>query len=208
MPSKARVLLRKIARHPTMSSAVESLRREKRDFLLGHLPRGSVGAEIGTHEGDFAARILHVVRPQRIHLIDPWLYMRGPEYETALYGGDEADGQKTLDERYLRVCRRFAAEVKAGRVVIHRSASTEAAQAIEDGSLDWVYVDGNHLYEYVRSDLAAYRPKLRHGGYLAGDDYGPGGWWQGGVKRAVDEFVEQGQAEVVLLQDGQFLLRC
>jgi len=76
-----------------------------------------------------------------------------------------------------------------------------------DASFDWIYVDGNHLYEYVRADLERYDPKVKPGGLIAGDDYGVRGWWDDGVTRAVDEFVEARGYEVVSLEANQFVLR-
>jgi hypothetical protein len=34
-----------------------------------------------------------------------------------------------------------------------------------------------------------------------------GGWWEGGVKRAVDEFFERNRIQVVEIRNGQFVLR-
>ena len=51
-----------------------------------------------------------------------------------------------------------------------RGTSTEAVVYFEDGSLDFVYIDGDHRYEGFKSDLELYRPKLRKGGVLAGHD--------------------------------------
>ena len=50
-------------------------------------------------------------------------------------------------------------------------------------------------------------PKLRPGGFIAGDDYDRRGIWDHGVTRAVDEFIATGAAEVVRLHNHQFLLR-
>ena len=113
-----------------------------------------------------------------------------------------------MDEVYERVLERFETEIADGVVVIHRSASADAAAQFEDASLDWVYVDGNHLYDYVWADLELFAPKIRPGGLLAGDDYGAAGWWDDGVRRAVDRFLmaKAGTYEPVFLRD-QFLLR-
>ena len=99
--------------------------------------------------------------------------------------------------------KRFAADV----VAVHRAPSVEAAESFADGYFDWVYIDGNHLYEFVKADLETYHRKVRTGGYIAGDDYGAEGWWEGGVTRAVDEFRRAGLCETVLIQDRQFLLQ-
>jgi predicted O-methyltransferase YrrM len=60
--------------------------------------------------------------------------------------------------------------------------STEAIEDI-DRELDYVFVDGNHEYEYVKSDIENYYPLLKEGGILAGDDAN----WTG-VAHAVTEF--------------------
>jgi hypothetical protein len=42
---------------------------------------------------------------------------------------------------------------------------------VTNGSLDFVYIDGNHRFEQVVADLAAWAPKVRPGGIVAGHDY-------------------------------------
>jgi hypothetical protein len=182
--------------------------RQERARLLRRLPKRSVGVEIGVWAGDLSAAILRAVRPTRLHLLDPWAFAPDERYEQAWYGGARAGSQAEMDEVYERVLQRFETEIADGAVAIHRSTSAEAAAEFEDASLDWVYVDGNHLYEYVQMDLALFAPKVRPGGLLAGDDYGAAGWWDDGVRRAVDRFLvtQAGAYEPVFLRD-QFLLR-
>lgn len=181
--------------------------RSPRRRLLERLPKGGVCAEIGVWKGDFSARILEVVRPARLHLIDPWEAVADEGYEGARYGGKLAEGQAEMDALYAAVLERFARERAKGVVHVHRLTSLEAAGHFEDRELDFVYIDGNHRYEFVKADLEAYAPKVRPGGFLAGDDYGVVGWWEDGVTRAVDEFVRAGAATLVSLEDSQFLLR-
>jgi len=57
------------------------------------------------------------------------------------------------------------------RVTNIKKYSDLAAADIEDGSCDIVYVDGNHSYDIVKSDLELYWPKVREGGLLLGHDY-------------------------------------
>jgi hypothetical protein len=61
--------------------------------------------------------------------------------------------------------------------------SIRAATLFTNSSLDFVFIDANHSYEAVLSDLHAWWPKIRPGGLLAGHDYG----WSG-VAKAVYEF--------------------
>lgn len=55
---------------------------------------------------------------------------------------------------------------------------------ISDQSLDLVFIDASHSYEYVKQDIINYRSKLRPGGWLTGHDID-----LPGVKQAVDELV-------------------
>jgi len=178
-----------------------------RGRLLARLPKGGVCAEIGVWRGDFSERILEMTRPARLHLIDPWRAVAAEGYERAHYGGELTGGQAEMDAVYAAVLERFAGDRKKGVVEVHRLSSLEAAGRFREGELDFVYIDGNHRYEFVKADLEAYAPKVRPGGLLAGDDYGVEGWWEDGVTRAVDEFVRSEAATVVSLEDRQFLLR-
>jgi hypothetical protein len=180
-------------------AAVENERRR----LLELVPPGAGCAEIGVWRGDFSARILETCRPRKLHLIDPWRHM--PAYDHSYYGRP-GEGQETLDAIYESVLARFAAGIATGVIEVHRLTSEAAGALIGDGTLDFVYVDGNHTFEFVRRDLDLYRPKLKEGALLAGDDYSLRGWWDWGVKRAVDEAVRERLFEPVWL-GRQFVLR-
>jgi hypothetical protein len=109
--------------------------KSSRDFLLNRMPRGSACAEIGVHTGDFSKRILRVVNPRRLRLIDPWRYSDDATYKHSLYGGVVGRNQETMDERYESVKRRLRSETSRGRVTIHRANSSDAV-AIFPG---WIF---------------------------------------------------------------------
>ena len=48
--------------------------------------------------------------------------------------------------------------------------SVEVAQQFEDGSLDMVYIDGEHSYKSVCADIQAWLPKIKPGGWITGHD--------------------------------------
>jgi hypothetical protein len=171
------------------------------------MPQRSICAEIGVHEGDFSKEILCSVKPVKLHLIDPWEYLKGEEYQEAWYGGKASDGQATMDRRFLSVRDRFSKEIDKWQVVIHRRYSAEVASEFSDGYFDWIYIDGNHLYEYVKQDLELYYSKIKVGGYITGDDYGCDGWWGNGVQKAVDEFVRRRDGLSLEVIGNQFIVR-
>lgn len=73
-----------------------------------------------------------------------------------------------------------------GRVRPVRCDSARAAADYLDGSLDLVFIDGDHAQPKVTADLEAFWPKVRLGGKLAGHDIG-----ETSVEAAVEGFCRQ-----------------
>lgn len=117
-------------------------------------------AEIGVERGHFSKALLSGTS---FHLlcVDPWL----------AYGGyREHVTQEKLDGFYAETQQRLAPF--GARAVIRRLTSVAAAAEVPDVSLDAVYIDANHTLPHVIADLAAWAPKVRSGGIIAGHDYG------------------------------------
>jgi len=72
-----------------------------------------------------------------------------------------------------------------------RMMSVDAAKNYEDGSLDFVFIDGDHSREACREDIIAWTPKVKDGGILAGHDYG----WCQGVRDAVHDVFGEGNGK-------------
>lgn len=174
--------------------------------VLGCLPRNGVGAEIGVHLGDYAARILAAARPRTLYLVDPWQCNSNAAYEQCVYGSRRSDADE-MERRYRFVQSRFARRIASGQVRIMRKTSAEAMGEMRQAQLDFIYIDGNHLYEFAKQDLELSLGLVRSGGIIAGDDYTPGGWWKGGVKRAVDEFGWNDQVQLLWISGCQFVFR-
>ena len=66
-----------------------------------------------------------------------------------------------------------------------RCDSPKAAEGYEDGSLDFVFIDGDHTQAKVAADLEAWWPKVKVGGRMAGHDI-----IQPGVEAAVQSFCQ------------------
>lgn len=56
-----------------------------------------------------------------------------------------------------------------------QAPSVQAAAQLPDGSVEWVFIDALHDYRSVRTDIAAWAPKVRTGGLISGHDYGRAG---------------------------------
>ena len=135
-----------------------------------HLPevfaaRGLLGqaAEIGVLRGDFSRHILSKWPGARLHLVDPW------EAQAEGYV-DINNANASVQDAALASTRRNVAE-HAARVELVRDFSLPAAQRYADAFFDWVYIDADHRYESVVADIAAWWPKVKRGGILAGHDF-------------------------------------
>ena len=112
-----------------------------------------VGAEIGVYKGAHAESLLENLSMKKLYLIDS--YCIYDEF-------DEGKKHYGVDEDTLHVAEREAKErlKRFSDKVIHvRKKSSEALEDIP-GELDFVYVDGNHQYEFVREDIENYYPKI------------------------------------------------
>lgn len=144
--------------------------------LLGG-PR--VGAEIGVGRGIMTKNILALLPTiKTYYCVDPWELTK--DYDELL----KSVGVNEID--YNEIFKTFYRNVKdsLGRVVIYKMVSEAAVDAVEDESLDFVFIDGNHSFEHVENDISLWFRKVKIGGLIAGHDYGekfPG------VRKAVDK---------------------
>ena len=180
--------------------------KDDRYYLLKNFPKNGSGIEIGVWKGDFTRRLLRQSIPSKVFLVDPYTYY--PEFERAWFGNSKFN-QSGMDAVYMKVKSRFRRQIDKGKITFVRKESVEAAEQFEDGQFDWIYVDGNHMYEYVLKDLETYFPKLKVGGIIAGDDYNTEGWWKDGVTKAVKEFASKYNKEIAEMKiiESQFLIR-
>lgn len=75
-----------------------------------------------------------------------------------------------------------------GVVVPIVTESKRAAKLFPPGGVDFCFIDGDHSYASVMDDLAAWWPKIKPGGSLAGHDYRQTAPWLIDVTRAVHDF--------------------
>lgn len=116
------------------------------------------GAEIGVESGRFSQEICQQMPGVHLLCVDAWAAY--PSYR-------EHVTQSKVDGLFEAAQERL----KPYHVTFIRKFSVEAAATVPDGSLDFAYVDANHRFEYVVEDIAAWLPKVRKGGIIAGHDY-------------------------------------
>jgi len=156
---------------------------------LVHLNKKNlVGAEIGTLDGWHALDIMEALSIKKLYLIDP--YKAYEDYAESV--GNPRKAQKAMNER-MRVAKKVLKKY-GNKVVFIRKFSEDATEHIEDESLDFLYIDGNHQYEFAKKDIGLYYQKVKKGGIIGGHDYTSSPETERehfGVFRAVNEFFKK-----------------
>jgi hypothetical protein len=143
-----------------------------REEILTFLPKDSVGVEVGTQYGEFAKKIIQVVRPREFHLLDI-------SYEL-------------FDHEW------FANK----NVNLHTGNSWELLSRFENDFFDWIYIDASHAYDNFRRDLEMACKKVKLGGLIVCNDYtvwSPAEVEPYGILQFVHEFLQEANFEVAFL---------
>lgn len=127
------------------------------------------GVEIGVDRGRFSEYMLNCNLDLALRCVDPWRWkLRG-------------------ESRYQSTVRRL--EPYGERAVIDRRDSFDAVRDVPDESLNFVYIDGDHSFDYVMTDIIWWAKKVRIGGVVSGHDYYR--FRGGGVVPAVDAYTRE-----------------
>lgn len=116
-----------------------------------------VGAEIGVYKGAFTEKFCQA--GLKMYAIDPWVAYEG--------AGRTQHRQERQDFLYGHTQRTLAPY----DCTIIRATSMEALKHFEDGSLDFIYIDGDHSFRYIAEDIVEWSKKVKSGGVISGHDY-------------------------------------
>lgn len=124
---------------------------------------GSLFVEIGSYKGKSAAfmavEIANSGKDIKFECIDPMKLMGGylnmPQNEKDGYSFEDFTQRLESVKNYYKLI---------------RMTSDDAVSLYEDGSIDFLLIDGDHSYEGVYKDIVNYLPKMRSGGLIVGDD--------------------------------------
>lgn len=170
------------------------------------------GAEIGVFKGEFSKHILSNW-DGTLYMIDVWRPL-GEEYL------DSSNHREHLSA-YSEAMNNISGYEDRG--IMLRADSKIASDMFPDDTFDFVYIDANHAYDFVKQDIELWYPKVKWGGYLMGHDYINLDWyndpnflpngkdkhiWNGdfyhgvfGVNPAVDEFCEEYGFDLTLTKE-------
>lgn len=119
------------------------------------------GAEIGVRNGNYTIVLCQIKSLEKLYAVDPWDLVYGDRQT-------HADGIKLLNSRYEKAKKRLA-EYPVCEII--KKTSLEAVRNIPYESLDFVYIDGSHVFDYVMTDLIEWGKRVKKGGIISGDDY-------------------------------------
>jgi hypothetical protein len=137
--------------------------------LTQEFPNNTVMAEIGSYAGESTELFFKSGRVIQLYASDPWQE-----------GYDDTVSAPNTD--FMLVENAFDIRMKNKNVIKLKMTMKEAFNLLPE--LDVVYIDGNHAYEYVLSDIQLSLKKIKNGGIICGHDYNK---TDAGVMQAVNE---------------------
>jgi uncharacterized Rossmann fold enzyme len=191
-------LLAHIASMGFPENAADTRARE----ILSRLNDCAYGAEIGVFAADLSERLL-ARDDMNLIMVDSWA-VGNAEYSDS--GDFHASLTQEQQDMYCDMATNRTEFAKERREVI-RKPSTEAANAINDASLDFVFIDADHSYNGCKNDIYAWYPKVKDGGLFSGHDYENTDFPKFGVKQAVDEFVKTNNLALELGDNFTWFIR-
>jgi predicted O-methyltransferase YrrM len=144
------------------------------DYLLDNMPQDGKFVELGAWLGKSSAYLCDKATLQQITIVDTW--KGSPNELTTTH--------KLATE--VDIYKLFVENMGSRKYKAIKATSKTASKKFANESLDVVFIDLTHTYEAVKEDIKLWLPKVKKGGYLAGDDYQEN--WKG-VIQAVDELL-------------------
>lgn len=144
------------------------------------------GAEIGVADGRNSLTLCENIPDLELWCVDPW----EPYYDNPRGGGEgQQHGNYEL------------AQERLANYNVHfvRGMSLDIVTQWQGPRLDFVYIDGNHKFDYVMIDLIKWSRLVDAKGMVAGHDYYRFRW--AGVVDAVDAYVKAHQINEWFIDD-------
>ena len=139
--------------------------------ILGY----KAGAEIGVAEGRYSKVMCEQNPGVRLLCVDTW----------EKYQGNPRSHPQAEHDRNINMARRILVPL-GGEIV--QAYSMDAVRDVPTESLDFVYIDGNHCFDYVMQDIIEWGKRVRKGGIVSGHDFYTFRW--AGVVPAVEAYVK------------------
>jgi hypothetical protein len=148
--------------------------------------------EIGTFSG--ISSFIFSYYFKKVFTIDP--YIAG--YDAADLASDPSKiDLKKVEQEFIKKTMKARTNINKVKML-----SEDAVRIFDDGSLDVVYLDGNHSKSGIALDIELFLPKVKIGGILAGHDYGTK--HHKGVTEVVDSYFKD---ELIRFPDSSWMVQ-
>jgi hypothetical protein len=139
------------------------------------------GIEIGTHQALNAYSIMQNLPMRKLYLIDPYTL-----YDDGINTYQNRDRDYEIAQQRMKPFENNIEFIKE---------PSEVACKLFQGKykVDFVYIDGNHSYDYVKKDIELYYPFVKSGGVIGGHDFRAD---CEGLCRAVLEFADKNKLKL------------
>ena len=150
------------------------------DFALSQFHKG-IFVEIGVWKGQSIAYMAKRIKEtgKNIQLFGVDTFAGTPE-DTMLINDEDCINGKLFNV-YLETISPYAEIVNTVK-----GDSKEVFDRFMNNSIDFLFIDGDHRYEGIKTDIYNWFPKVKLGGIISGHDYETSATC--GVKKAVDEY--------------------
>ena len=152
--------------------------------------------EIGIHKGDFSKQLILNFKPSKLILVDPWIAYDDLIYKNSWYGNSHNSNQKIQNEYYHNLIDYFKRHISENKVEIHRKTSDDFFLKNRN-TFDLIYIDGNHLFEFVKRDIFNSLRFISEDGIIVLDDYALTGWWDDGITKAVNFHIKEKNIKII-----------
>ena len=130
----------------------KGMRKDSNDglnVLISVLPNNITMAEVGCYAGESTLMFMQSGKVNLLYAIDPWDWNHSKHMRWA---------EESFDFR-----------LKGYNVIKCKTTLSEMVGKMP--ALDFIYIDGNHKYEYVKKDISDALKVVKEGGIIAGHDY-------------------------------------
>ena len=152
--------------------------------------------EIGIHKGDFSKQLITNFDPNKLILVDPWIAFDDSIYKNSWYGNSDNSNQNIQDKYYANLLDYFKKQIYENKVEIYRKTSDDFFLKNKH-TFDLIYIDGNHLFEFVKRDIHNSLNFINYDGIIVLDDYALKGWWDDGITKAVNFHKKEKNVKII-----------
>lgn len=159
-----------------------------RDLIADLKDTNLVMVEIGSYAGQSTEIFADSGKFSKVYAVDPWIQ----NYDISDPGATIFD-MTAVETEFDNVAAAYP------NIIVKIKMTSLFASTTWNTPLDLVYLDGNHQYNAVCSDIRVYLPLLKNNGAIAGHDYSH---WKDTVGKAVDDMLGKPDK---LYQDGSWI---